>query len=54
MEPITLWRYPGEPIITTRGTVTYREWCEREVRRIRRHGVPAMIVENKRGQIAVG
>jgi len=50
---ITEYADPGETFTSQYGTVTYREWCEKELARINAGGSKAMIGTDKDGNIAL-
>ena len=50
---MTLWTRPDEVLKSQYGTVTYREWCEREVQRIVTTGGHARLVERPDGFVAL-
>ena len=50
---ITKSESPHPSFLSSYGTVTYREWCEHEIKRIRRAGSDAEIRENANGTICL-
>ena len=50
---ITLWVVPEDYIESSYGKITYREWCERERKRISAQGSTACVVAREDGMIAL-
>ena len=51
---LTLFTDPDEPLVSQYGTLRYEDWCQREIKRIRKSGGDATMLRNARGQVAVG
>ncbi len=49
---ITIWGEPNSPLSSQYGTIPYKEWCLKEVERMRANGGQAVIVELD-GMVAV-
>ncbi|MDX9721444.1 MAG: hypothetical protein RBU37_11910 [Myxococcota bacterium] len=52
-ERLTLWTKPEETLKSRYGTVSYKEWCERERERIVSNGGSAKIIVRQDGWMAL-